>query len=49
MRFRVFAFLGRRHLPFNVIFIIIMIAIGIAVIWALTAHGRDLAMSQGNA
>ena len=30
-------------LPYYPIWSIIMIAVGVAVIWALTAHGRDIA------
>ena len=36
-------------LPYYPVWSIIMIALAIAVIWALTAHGTDLATSQGNA
>jgi len=37
------------YLPTDPAWSIIMIALAIAVIWALTAHGTDLAKSQGNA
>ena len=34
-------------LPYHPVWSIIMIALAIAVIWALTAHGTDLAASKG--
>ncbi len=32
-------------LPYYPVWAVIAIAIGIAVIWALTAHGRDIAVA----